>query len=94
MFNTLKLWAGGAIMALVGVFVAVFKYRSNKIERLESTNETLRKNNGKLKDDIKSKQKEIKTRETVNQIMANDDAAINASELRIRAAKRDSDKNG
>ena len=94
MFNTLKLWAGGAIMALVGVFVAIFKYRSNKIERLESTNETLRKNNGKLKDDIKSKQKEIKTRETVNKIMSDDDAAINASELRIRAAKRDRDKNG
>ena len=94
MFNTLKLWAGGAIMALVGVFVAIFNYRSNKIERLESDSKTLKKAANDLKDVIEKQEKEIKTRETVNQIVANDNVNDNYKWLRIRAAKRDRDKNG
>ncbi len=91
MFSTIKgyLIAGAGIV--VAVFLAIFQYRGAKIDALKDDNETLKKNSDKLDDVIAKKEKELKTRAKVNEILTQDDDVIASAErLRQRRKNRDS----
>ncbi len=91
MFSTIKgyLIAGAGIV--VAVFLAIFQYRGAKIDALKDDNETLKKNSDKLDDVIAKKEKELKTRAKVNEILTQDDDVIASAErLRSRARNKNS----
>ena len=73
------------------MFLAIFQYRGAKIDALKDDNETLKKNSDKLDDVIAKKEKELKTRAKVNEILTQDDDVIASAErLRQRRKNRDS----
>ncbi len=95
MFKAIWSQLSGYIIAgagvVVAVFLAIFQYRGAKIDALKDDNETLKNNSDKLDDVIAKKEKELKTRAKVNEILTQDDDAIASAErLRSRARNKNS----
>lgn len=91
MLSTIKGYLVAGAGVVVAVFLAMFQYRGAKIDALRDDNETLKNNSDKLDDVIAKKEKELKTREKVNEILTQDDDTwVSAERLRERRKNRDS----
>ncbi len=91
MFSAIKGYLIAGAGVVVAVFLAIFQYRGAKIDALQDDNETLKKNSDKLDDVIAKKEKELKTRAKVNEILTQDDDVIASAErLRSRARNKNS----
>jgi Tfp pilus assembly protein PilN len=82
MLNKIKLYAGAALVGLIGILTAIANYRGKKIDELE-------KKQDDLIEKTKNAEKEIKIREKVQEIMSEpDDVNLAAQRLRDRNRSR------
>lgn len=69
MFSQFKVWIYGVGAALVAIAVAMFKYRGNKIEKLEEDLETA-EHNVEVVDKVIENERKVNTYEMQNKVAA------------------------